>query len=75
MKTSSLLNLGNVICNIVPEIRQDFVNVWQNTPYTIWSPCSGLRTALMLSNSVARCYNTTPYFTKISIRNFFTKMV
>jgi len=75
MKKSSLQNLGNVICIIVPAIWQDFVNVWQNTPYTIWSPFSGLRIALMLSNSVARCYNTTPFFTKISIRKFFTKMV
>jgi len=35
-------------------IWQNFVNVWQNTPCAIWSFCSGLLTALVLSNSVAR---------------------
>jgi len=32
----------NIICNILFVTWQNFVNVWQNTPGTIWSPCSGL---------------------------------
>jgi len=35
-------------------VWQDFVNVWQNTPCTIWSLFSGLLTSLVLSNRVAR---------------------
>jgi len=48
---------GINISNILFVIWQDFINVWQNTPPTIWSPFSGLLTILLLSNSVARWCN------------------
>jgi len=49
---------GNIICNVLLVIWQDFVNVWKNTPCTIWSTCSGMLTALVLSKSLIRWYNT-----------------
>jgi len=50
-------DFGINISNILLVIWQDFVNVWQNTPRTIWSPFSGLLTRLVLSNSFARWCN------------------
>jgi len=44
---------GNIIYNILFVIWQDFV-MFGRTHREIWSHCSGLLTALVLSNSVAR---------------------
>jgi len=32
----------DIACNMLFVIWQNFVNVWQNTLCTVWSPCSGL---------------------------------
>ena len=53
----SLQNFGNIIftiCYIICNLAVNFVNVRQNTPCTVWSPFSGLLTALVLLSSVAR---------------------
>jgi len=53
-----------IICNILFEIWQDFVIVWQNTPCTVCYPAMACFTALVLLNSVAslqKWYNTIFY--------------
>ena len=50
-------NISNILFVIWLLIWQDFVIVWQNTLRTIWPPFSGLLTALVSLNSVARWCN------------------
>jgi len=54
VKVNRLMKKFCRILSVLFVIWQDFVNVWQNTPRTIWSPFSGLLTTLVLSNSVVR---------------------